>query len=145
MAISEEQRIKLESMQIKGIRWMIWNNIERESIESRLLQLKGQSCTNDLDKLVNSQSRVSLIRLIEISPEINATTIDFAYEKYRYGLKPGFTLFWAKGHQQTAVSKEMLETYLKSSKRSGYLRSITFCLPVSTYTIPSLVVFSYVS
>ena len=46
MAISEEQRIKLESMQIKGIRWMIWNNIERESIESRLLQLKGQSCTN---------------------------------------------------------------------------------------------------
>lgn len=114
MTISEEQRIKLESMQIKGIRWMIWNNIERESIESRLLQLKGQSYTNDLDKLVNSQSRASLISLIEISPEIDATTIDFAYEKYRYGLKPGFTLFWAKGHQQTVVSKEMLETYLKS-------------------------------
>ena len=114
MTISEEQRIKLESMQIKGIRWMIWNNIERESIESRLLQLKGQSYTNDLDKFVNSQSRASLISLIEISPEIDATTIDFAYEKYRYGLKPGFTLFWAKGHQQTVVSKEMLETYLKS-------------------------------
>lgn len=114
MTISEEQRIKLESMQIKGIRWMIWNNIERESIESRLLQLKGQSYTNDLDKLVNSQSRASLISLIEISPEIDATTIDFAYEKYRYGLKPGFTLFWAKGHQQTVVSKEMLDTYLKS-------------------------------
>ena len=53
MTIPEEQKIKLESMQIKGIRWMIWNNIEKELIESRLLQIKGQSTTSDLTKLVN--------------------------------------------------------------------------------------------
>ena len=38
MPIPEEQKIKLESMQIKGIRSMIWQNIEKENIESRLLQ-----------------------------------------------------------------------------------------------------------
>ena len=70
MTIPEEQRIKLESMQIKGIRWMIWNTIEKEDIESRLLQIRGQSSTNDLTKLVNTQSRANLIRLIERSPEI---------------------------------------------------------------------------
>lgn len=96
MTIPEEQKIKLESMQIKGIRWMIWNNIEKELIESRLLQIKGQSTTSDLTKLVNSQSRATLIQLIERSPEITVSIIDSAYEKYRYGLKPGFTLFWAK-------------------------------------------------
>lgn len=96
MPIPEEQKIKLESMQIKGIRSMIWQNIEKENIESRLLQIKKQSYTNDLQKLVNSQSRAVLIELIEMSPEIYPQTIDATYEKYRYGLKPGFTLFWAK-------------------------------------------------
>ena len=50
MPIPEEQKIKLESMQIKGIRSMIWQNIEKENIESRLLQIKKQSYTNDLQK-----------------------------------------------------------------------------------------------
>ena len=78
MAIPEDQKIKLESMQIKGIRWMIWNNIEKESIESRLLQIKGQASTTDLTKLVNSQSRANLIQLIECSPEITELVIDAA-------------------------------------------------------------------
>ena len=96
MAIPEEQRIKLESMQIKGIRWMIWHNLDEEIIESRLLTISGQGSIMDLAKFVNSQSRTTLIKLIEASPEILPVTIDAAYEKYRYGLKPGFTLFWAK-------------------------------------------------
>lgn len=108
MAIPEVQKIKLESMQIKGIRWMIWNNIEKESIESRLLQIKGQASTTDLTKLVNSQSRANLIQLIERSPEITELVIDAAYEKYRYGLKPGFTLFWAKCTDRKNISQEQL-------------------------------------
>ncbi len=113
MSIPEEQKIKLESMQIKGIRAMIWQNIEKDNIESRLLQIKNQNYTNDLHKLVNSQSRAVLIELIERSPEISAQTIDTAYEKYRYGLKPGFTLFWAKRSNDTAFDKDSLETKIK--------------------------------
>lgn len=113
MPIPEEQKIKLESMQIKGIRAMIWQNIEKDKIESRLLQIKKQNYTNDLQKLVNSQSRAVLIELIEISPEIYPQTIDAAYEKYRYGLKPGFTLFWAKRSNNIAFDKDSLEAKIK--------------------------------
>ena len=121
MTLNEEQRIKLESMQIKGIRWMIWQNIDKEDIESRLLSIKGQGLINDLTKFVNSQSRSTLIKLIEISPEISSTTIDVAYEKYRYGLKPGFTLFWAKRSDAISISKEVLENNLKE-----YLSNLQF-------------------
>lgn len=113
MPIPEEQKIKLESMQIKGIRAIIWQNIEKDKIESRLLQIKKQNYTNDLQKLVNSQSRAVLIELIEISPEIYPQTIDAAYEKYRYGLKPGFTLFWAKRSNNIAFDKDSLEAQIK--------------------------------
>ena len=70
MSVSGEQRIKLESMQMKGIRSMIWENIAKEDIENRLLQIKGQNHTEDLQKFVVSQSRAILIKLIEKSPEI---------------------------------------------------------------------------
>ncbi|MBE6883643.1 MAG: hypothetical protein E7487_03460 [Ruminococcaceae bacterium] len=114
MAIPKEQMLKLESMQIKGIRWMIWKNIDRENIESRLLGIKGQTYTSDIEKFVNSQSRAILIKLVDMSPEITTLTIDAAYEKYRYGLKPGFTLFWAKGHNQEQITQELLEDRLKT-------------------------------
>lgn len=113
MAIPDEQKLKLESMQIRGIRWMIWNNIDRDIIESRLLQIKKQGSTNDIEKLVNSQSRSVLIQLIEKSPEISTSIIDMAYEKYRYGLKPGFTLFWAKSTEKIEFSIDVLEIKIK--------------------------------
>lgn len=113
MAISKMQKIKLESMQIKGIRAMIWQNIKKEEIESRLLQIKNQSHTNDIHKLVNSQSRSVLIELIEKSFEITSEIIDDAYEKYRYGLKPGFTLFWAKRDNKIFFDLESLENKIK--------------------------------
>ena len=114
MSIPEEQKIKLESMQIKGIRAMIWQNIEKDKIESRLLQIKKQNYTNDIQKLVNSQSRAVLIELIEKSPEIYPQTIDAAYEKYRYGLKPGFTLFWAKRNNDIYFDKNSFITFHNS-------------------------------
>lgn len=109
MSIPEVQKIKLESMQIKGIRSMIWSNIDKKDIESRLLQIKKQSYTNDIQKLVNSQSRAVLIELIEQSFEITPEIIDSAYEKYRYGLKPGFTLFWAKRSNDIFFDKDLLK------------------------------------
>ncbi|WP_415535501.1 hypothetical protein [Dehalobacter sp. 4CP] len=114
MAIPDEQKLKLESMQIKGIRWMIWNNIDKEDIESRLLQIRNQGSTSDIEKLVNLQSRMVLIKLIEKSHEITASIIDTAYEKYRYGLKPGFTLFWAKSTEIISFSIGDLEKRIQA-------------------------------
>ncbi len=114
MPIPEEQKIKLESMQMKGVKWMIWQNIEKEDIESRLLRIKNQSSTQDVQKLLNSQNRATLLALIEQSPEITPQIIDDAYERYRYGLKPGFTLFWAKNSQKKNIDKNAIETAVKT-------------------------------
>ena len=121
MTIPQEQKLKLESMQIKGIRYMIWNCIEKDDVENRLLQIKHQSSTSDIHKLVYSQSRSVLIELIERSPEITPEIIDSAYEKYRYGLKPGFTLFWAKKSEGNIIDKESLEKRIKE-----YIQGLTY-------------------
>lgn len=83
----------LESMQIKGIRWMIWQHIGEEKAEERLLNITKQSTIADIKKFVDSQNRETLIKLIDISPEISPELIESTYDKYRYGLRPGFTLF----------------------------------------------------
>ena len=121
MEINQEQRQKLECMQIKGIRRMIWRYIKKEEIESRLLSIRGQKSIDNLNNFVNSQSRATLLKLIENSPEIIPSVIDEAYEKYRYGLKPGFTLFWAKRNDGRTVTKEDLEESLKQ-----YLSEVDF-------------------
>ena len=121
MEINQEQRQKLECMQIKGIRRMIWQYINKEDIESRLLSIRGQKSIDNMKNFVNSQSRATLIKLIENSPEIIPSVIDEAYEKYRYGLKPGFTLFWAKRNDGRTVTKEDLEESLKQ-----YLSEVDF-------------------
>lgn len=48
-----------------------------------MLQIIERSSTNDLTKLLNMQSRATLIQLIERSPEITGDIIDSAYEKYK--------------------------------------------------------------
>ena len=113
MPISEDRKIKLESMQVKGIRCLLRENVDKESLELRLLQITGQSAIRDLGKFVETLSRTILIKVVEQSPEITDTLIDLAYERYRYGLKPGFTLFWAKRYLNTQLSKEELEEKIK--------------------------------
>lgn len=113
MPISEDRKIKLESMQVKGIRYLLRENVDNESLELRLLQTTGQSAIRDLGKFVDALSRNMLIRTVVQSPEITDTLIDAAYERYRYGLKPGFTLFWAKRYLNTNLSKEELEEKIK--------------------------------
>ena len=113
MPISEERKIKLESMQVKGIRCLLRENVDKESLELRLLQVTGQSSIRDVGKLLDALSRNVLIRAVEQSPEITDLMVDSAYERYRYGLKPGFTLFWAKRHINTTLTKEDLEAKIK--------------------------------
>ena len=114
MSTQEERRAMLESMQIKGIRWMIWQHIGEEKAEERLLNITNQSTIADIRKFVDSQNRETLIKLIEISPEISPKTIETAYDKYRYGLRPGFTLFWVKRKDRVQLTKDELETRINT-------------------------------
>lgn len=82
MPISEERKIKLESMQVKGIRCLLREDVDKESLELRLLQVTGQSSIRDVGKLLDSLSRNILIRAVEQSPEITDLMVDSAYERY---------------------------------------------------------------
>ena len=53
MSTQEERRAMLESMQIKGIRWMIWQHIGEEKAEERLLSITNQSTIADIRKFVD--------------------------------------------------------------------------------------------
>ena len=114
-------------MQIKGIRCLIRENIDGESLELRLLQITGQSSIRDIGNCLNSLSRNVLIRVVEQSPEITDLMIDSAYERYRYGLKPGFILFWAKRYSNVNLSKDELEERIKEHiKRVHYLENAKY-------------------
>ncbi len=113
MPIAEDRKIKLESMQVKGIRCLLRENVEAEILELRLLQITGQSSIRDVEKTLNTLSRNILIQAVERSPEITDLLVDTAYERYRYGLKPGFTLFWAKRHINSELSEDELAEKIK--------------------------------
>ena len=68
MSTQEERRAMLESMQIKGIRWMIWQHIGEENAKERLLSITNQSTIADIRKFVDSQNRETLIKAFE-NPE----------------------------------------------------------------------------
>lgn len=121
MSTQEERKAMLESMQIKGIRWMIWQHIGEEKAEERLLRITKQNSIADIKKFVDSQKRETLIKLIEVSPEISPKLIEFAYDKYRYGLRPGFSLFWAKRSDSIQLTQEELRTQIDS-----FLESIEY-------------------
>ena len=86
MPISEERKIKLESMQVKGIRCLLREHVDKESLELRLLQVTGQSSIRDVGKLLDSLSRNILIRAVEQSPDGNHT--DEAYSTFGRQSKP---------------------------------------------------------
>lgn len=121
MALLEEQKNKLMSMQIKGIIAMIKATISTDTLESRLLRITLQQSTSDVNKLLESQNRATLIQLIELSSEITTDIIDETYNKYKYGLKPGFTLYWFNHSCRKQISAEELGKIIKE-----YIHSLTY-------------------
>lgn len=68
------------------------------------------------DRMLNGATEAQKSKVFDEKIEIardHPQTIDAAYEKYRYGLKPGFTLFWAKRSNDISFDKDSLETKIK--------------------------------
>ena len=85
-------KTKLELIRLDGIRSLIVNKINEEQLIEIIKQefnLDSKKCYETLKKLNRSQ----LIKIIDKSNIISSNDIDETYEQYRYGLKPGFTIF----------------------------------------------------
>lgn len=88
----KSDKTKLELIRLDGIRSLIVNKINEEQLIEIIKQefnLDSKKCYETLKKLNRSQ----LIKIIDKSNIISSNDIDETYEQYRYGLKPGFTIF----------------------------------------------------
>ena len=88
----KNDRTKLELIRLEGIRYLITNKIPKNELDEIIkeeLKIESKDCFELLKKL----NRYQLIKIIEYSNKINSDDIDSSYEQFRYGLKPGFTIF----------------------------------------------------
>lgn len=85
-------KTKLELIRLEGIRSLIIDKISKNELTKILkdaLKIDSKDCFESLKKLKRNQ----LIKIIEKSPKITSQDIENSYEQFRYGLKPGFTIF----------------------------------------------------
>ena len=90
--MKKNDRTKLELIRLEGIRYLITNKIPKNELDKIIkeeLKIESKDCFELLKKL----NRYQLIKIIEYSNKINSDDIDSSYEQFRYGLKPGFTIF----------------------------------------------------
>lgn len=88
----KNDKTKLELIRLEGIRNLIIKKIpkiELNNIVKQELKIESKDCYDTLKTL----KRYQLIKIIENCSNINSDDIDNYYEQFRYGLKPGFTIF----------------------------------------------------
>lgn len=85
-------KTKLELIRLEGIRILITKKIpeiELKKILKDILDIESKDCYETLKRL----KRYQLIKIIEHSHIITTQDIENSYDQFRYGLKPGFTIF----------------------------------------------------
>lgn len=100
-----EMSTAIELMRIEGICEMLIQTVDAMTLENRFLHISGQESVADIKRGLSSLNKNDLKKIIDMSPEITAEIIKRYFEEYRYGRKPGFVLYWAKGF----IGKEINE------------------------------------
>lgn len=102
MKLSEQAKTKLDLIRIEGLCKLIFNKIDEETIISKISNVTK---SNPRDaKALTKLSRSQLISIIEKS-SINDEEINQCYEEFRYGLKPGFSIFSFKSNKKLTLSQ----------------------------------------
>lgn len=91
--MKKAQRTKLELIRIEGICRMLLQKIDEDQLIDIVATIT-KATPQEIRKSIFRLPRYQLIQVIEMAGDaISSEDIDKAYEQYRYGLKPGFTLF----------------------------------------------------
>lgn len=102
----------LELVRVEGIVKMLWDNIDHDA----LVHTVHQVLQTDNDNVRAELERLTRHQLIEIAnyhlDVITAELVNQYYEQYRYGLKPGFTLYLLCG-PRTSITAEQAFAQLK--------------------------------
>ncbi|MDO4391880.1 MAG: hypothetical protein Q4C11_02100 [Clostridium sp.] len=114
--MKKEIKTKLDLIRIEGLCKLIRSKYNGDEIKSKIYKITEIEVRDEkaLDKLSRSQ----LIKIIEDS-NINDEEIEKYYEEYRYGLKPGFSIYSFK-------SKSKLLPYIVVKKIKAELTKIQY-------------------
>lgn len=90
--MEKSDRIKLDLIRLDGIRNLIISKLSEEDLKI-ICKKEFKLDSKDYYESLKKFNRFQLIKVIENCKSINSKDIDDAYEQFRYGLKPGFTIF----------------------------------------------------
>lgn len=115
--MNQKQRTKLELIRIEGICKMLFDKIPTDELKSKIENVT-KSTIKDVKSTLYRLPRYQLIAIIVLSGVyISAADIDEAYEQYRYGLKPGFTLFSINSKCKPLSQKKIIEVIVQQLDR----------------------------
>lgn len=100
----------LELVRVEGIVKMLWDNVDHDTLKHsvhQVLQNENENIKAELDRM----TRYQLIRVADHHLDIvTEELINQYYEQYRYGLKPGFTLYLLCGpHAEITAQQAFLQ------------------------------------
>lgn len=113
MKLSKQLKTKLDLIRLEGLCKLILSNYEEKDVISKITSVTG---TEPRDKnAIYKLSRNLLIKIIENS-NITEESIEKFYEEYRYGLRPGFSIYSFKSDTKLSYSKvqEKIKEELKN-------------------------------
>lgn len=113
--MKKEIKTKLDLIRLEGLCKLIRSKYNEDEIKNKIYKITNTEVRDEkaLDKL----SRRQLIKIIEDS-NINDEEIEKYYEEYRYGLKPGFTIYSFKNgkrYPENTVVEKIKEELIKFS------------------------------
>lgn len=114
MKLSKKMKTKLDLIRLEGLRKLIVGKYEEDEL---MVKIASVTKVEHRDaKIINKLSRTQLIKIIELS-SITEDDINKCYEEYRYGLKPGFSIYSFKSDRKLSIKqveneiKEHLNTH----------------------------------
>lgn len=111
--MKKEVKTKLDLIRLEGLCKLIRSKYDEDEIKNKIYNITKKEVRDE--KALNKLSRMQLIKIIEGS-NIKDEEIEKCYEEYRYGLKPGFTIYSFKNGKKYSVNtviEKMKEELLK--------------------------------
>lgn len=129
MKLTKQSKTKLDLIRIEGLCKLILNKYDEDDVISKISNIT-KSIPKDI-KAIYKLSRAQLTIMIE-SSNITNEEIDECYEEYRYGLKPGFSIFSFKSNKKLSTRQvctkiqEKLKEILNSEDEQPVIKNIIY-------------------
>ena len=111
--MTENAKLALDLMRLEGICKMLTSEVESSELEATYLRVIDQNRVDNIGKAIKRLTKKQLRDILEQTSITEETVLQY-FEEYRYGKKPGFVLYWAKGF----MGKELLPKQLQGAMDS---------------------------